>query len=60
MKPEELLKYELSSIAEFCSIGWMQSVLAWWYAKKVNRKWKRYNVRLNREKYLREKGLIKS
>jgi len=59
MKPEELLKYELPSLAEFCSIGWMQSILAWYYAKKINRKLKQYNNRISRENYLRSKGLIK-
>ena len=59
MTPQELLKYELPSWTELCSVKWIQSVLAWYYAKKVNRKWYRYQKRLTREKYLRDKGFIR-
>lgn len=58
MTPEELIKYEMTSWAEFCSIDWIQEILARYYASKVNRKWYRYQKRLTREKYLKEKGFI--
>lgn len=47
-----LLKYELPSIAEYCSISWIQEVIARYTAMKINRKWARYQKRLRREKFL--------
>lgn len=54
MTPIELLKYELPSWTELCSIKWIQSIIAWYYSKKVNRKFKRYQKRLAREKFFTE------
>lgn len=51
MKPEELIKYELPTIAEFVSIGWLQNIIAWYYAKKINRKWARYQKRIARDEW---------
>jgi len=31
--------------------GWMQSIIAWYYSKKVNRKWNRYQKRLQRARF---------
>lgn len=47
-----LLKYELPSIAEYCSISWIQEVIARYPAMKIDRKWVRYQKRLQREKFL--------
>lgn len=47
-----LLKYELPSIAEYCSISWIQEIIARYTAMKINRKWARYQKRLQREKFL--------
>ena len=52
MTPEKLIEYELSSFAEYVSISWMQTIIGWWYAQKVNRKWARYVVRQARKEYL--------
>jgi hypothetical protein len=49
MEKKEILKYEAPFIAEFISIGWMQDVIARYIAWKVNRKWKRYLYREDRE-----------
>lgn len=51
MKKDELIIYELPSWAELCSIGWVQSLIAFWYARKVNRKFIRYQKRLARAKF---------
>ncbi len=59
MTPHELLKYELPAITEYISWDWLQSLIARYYAYKVNRKYYRYEKRLYREKWLREQGLIK-
>jgi len=53
MNTKELLKYEMPSIAEYCSIGWIQNIIAWCTAKKINRKTRRYNARLAREAFVR-------
>lgn len=53
MDTEKLLKYELPSWVEFISIDWMQTVIARYYAWKVGRKIKRYNLRLKREAFIR-------
>lgn len=49
MKPEELLKYEMSSVVEYVSWDWLQEIIAKYYAKKVTRKLKRYRYRKQRE-----------
>lgn len=54
MTPEELIKYELPNIAEFVSINWLQNIIAWYYGKKVSRKWERYKLRKIRERYFTE------
>jgi len=54
MEKKEILKYEAPFIAEFISIGWMQDVIARYIAWKVNRKWKRYLYREDREKWVRK------
>ena len=53
MKKEELLKYEMPSIAEYISIAWMQKIVARYCAWKINRKWRRYENRQKREKFLK-------
>jgi hypothetical protein len=57
MTPEELIKYELPSFAEFISIGWMQTILGWYYGRKVRRKIRRYNKRLKREEFIKSQPL---
>lgn len=52
MKIEQLIKYELPEWVEYCSIDWVKNIIAWYYSKKVKRKWYRYQKRLAREKYL--------
>lgn len=58
MDKEELIKYEMPIIAEFISIGWLQTLLAWYIGNKVNRKLRRYSKRLAREAFLRHKNII--
>jgi len=54
MKKEEILMYEMSnSIAENISWGWGQTIMAKLIARKVNRKWKRYQQMLERAKRVR-------
>lgn len=53
MTPEKLIRYELPSWTEYCSIGWVQSIIAWYYGKKTMRKWYRYQNRLKREVWLK-------
>jgi hypothetical protein len=55
MTPEKLLKYELPSWVEHCSIGWIQTVVGYYYGKKTMRKWYRYQKRLAREKWIQGK-----
>ena len=52
MTPEELLKYELPTWVEFCSIGWIQSIIAYIYGKRTMRKWYRYKKRKAREEWI--------
>lgn len=52
MNKEELLVYEMPAIAEFVSIGWMQTIIAKYVAWKVNRKVERYNYRARRKALL--------
>ena len=49
---EMLLKYELPSIAEYCSVDWIQEIIARYTAMKINRKWARYQKRLRIEKFI--------
>ncbi len=49
---EMLLKYELPSIAECCSVDWIQDIIARYTAMKINRKWARYQKRLKRERFI--------
>ncbi len=58
MEKEELLKYEMPSIAEFVSVGFLQTILARYTAWKINKKWARYVARQEREKWIKSKGLI--
>ncbi len=53
IKIEDLLAYEMYSISEWVSIGWMQTILARLLAWKVNRKIARYNKRLAREDWIK-------
>ena len=57
MTPQELIKYELPSYTEYCSIGWIQKIIARYYGKKVSRKYARYKIRLQREEFF--KSIIK-
>jgi hypothetical protein len=57
MKKEDLLIYELPTIAESISFSWGQEIIAKYLARKINRKWKRYEHRLKRAKYLQDRGL---
>ena len=57
MTPQELIKYELPSYTEYVSIGWLQNIIARYYCKKVNKKYARYKMRLQREKFI--KSIIK-
>lgn len=50
-----LLIYELPTMAEFISVGWMQQIIANHLAHKINRKMKRYNNRPFRKAELRER-----
>lgn len=42
----ETLNYEIQSskLASRVSWNWAQSVLGWWFARKVQRKWGRYKA----------------
>jgi len=52
MDKKELIIYEMPSIAEFISIGWIQTIVAKYVAWKVNRKMARYAGRLIREQFI--------
>lgn len=52
MKKEELIVYELPSISEYISIEFLQNMIARYTARKVNRKWSRYEKRKDRELFL--------
>lgn len=52
MEKKDLLLYELPTISEFVSVGWIQEVFAMYTAWKVNRKWKRYLYRKDREEWV--------
>ena len=53
MKKEKLVMYEMPVIAEFISIGWMQSIVGHYVAWKVNRKMKRWKKRIERKEFLK-------
>ena len=55
IKIEDLVTYEMPTIAEFIAIGWLQTICARYLAWKVNRKIRRYNKRIEREQYLKSK-----
>lgn len=52
MDTEELLKYEMPIIAEFISIGWIQTIVAKYVAWKVHNKLIRYRERKEREVFI--------
>lgn len=54
MNKEELLKYELPSISEYCDFEWMQTLVGRYSAWKVNKKIRRYNKRKEREEFIRK------
>jgi len=54
MKFLELVKYELPSVTEHISIGWIQKIIGRYIGRKVNRKLKRYKKRMFREKMLKK------
>lgn len=45
----DALDYEVSSsrLAARASYGWIQELLAWYFSRKVTRKWTRYNALKN-------------
>jgi len=51
MDKRELVIYESPLIAEFISIGWIQNIVAYFIARKVSRKMRRYNKRKAREAF---------
>ena len=54
MKREiDLLVYEAPTYTEFISWNWLQNIVAKILANRINRKMKRYEYRLKREKYLK-------
>lgn len=59
MDKEELLKYEMPTIAEFVSIDCLQTLLAIYLSWKINRKLHRYYKRKDREEFIK-KVLLKS
>ena len=46
MERNELLIYEMPLMAEFVSNSLLQEIIARYLAWKINRKWKRYQIRL--------------
>lgn len=42
---KELILYELPFFAEYISIGFIQNIIAWYIAKKVQRKYNKYLLR---------------
>jgi hypothetical protein len=51
-KDIELLKYEMPSIGEYTINNFIQEIIARYLAWKINRKWKRYIIRKDREKFV--------
>ena len=52
MEIDKLLKYEMWSIAEWVSWGWLQEIIARLVANQVKRKIRRYNKRIEREVFV--------
>ena len=64
MNKNELLIYEIPAIAEYISIGFLQTIIARYIAWKIKRKLRRYEHRKFREKFFKDnpeliKDLIK-
>jgi len=53
MTKQELCQYEAPSITEYISNDFLQGVIAKYIAFKVNRKWQRYQKRLQREVFIK-------
>lgn len=51
MNKEELIKYEAPYIAEFVN-GWLGTLIAKYIVWKINKKLRRYNKRIEREKFV--------
>lgn len=51
MKKEELLIYEAPWYSDYISWDWLQNIIAKRLANKINRKWKRYEFRVKRNKF---------
>lgn len=54
MKKEDLLIYEAYWFTEYISNSWLQEIIARCLARKVNKKWRRYEERIAREKFIRK------
>lgn len=56
----KILEYEINSslIAPWISWGWMQDLIAKYFAWKVNKKYQRYQARKECREYLKKKNLI--
>ena len=55
MEKKELLEYECPFIAEFISNNRLQDLIAKYLVWKVNKKWKRYENRLARREYFKDR-----
>jgi len=53
IKIDDLLTYEMPSIAEYIPFSWGQEIVAWYIARRVNRKMRRYNKRIERENFIK-------
>jgi len=51
---KDLLLYEASSITEYISWEWLQDIVARLLAMKINRKWKRYEFRVKRDRFFKQ------
>lgn len=49
----ELLKYEIPLICDAISIKWIQNIIAWFYCKRINKKYRVYLERIDREIFLK-------
>lgn len=43
---KDIILYEMPSWAEYVPFSWMQDLVAWYIAKTVNRKMRRYEKRI--------------
>lgn len=50
---EELVMYELPSISEYISIGWMRTIIARYCAFKIKRKMIRYKNRVDLDNFIK-------